>query len=113
MPIESRGRKDPALAAAIKAGKPPETTQWEYVVGRRALKVGEETRQPGEAIPEAAEWPRLESWIRSGAIVQRTPTARTVSAPAKKAPARPAPKAVEQDEAPRRSVLRPYREASA
>lgn len=73
MPIESRGQKDPALAARIKAGALPEedVVDVEYVVGRRQLKVGEETRQPGDPIPEAAQWPRLESWLRSGAIAQR------------------------------------------
>src|SRR5438270_14091975 len=77
MRIEARGKKDPTLAARLKAGVLPEdeVSEWEYVVGRRPLKVGEETRQPGDPIPEAASWPRLESWLRSGAVIQRPPTA--------------------------------------
>lgn len=113
MPIESSGRRDPALAAAIKAGKPPVVTQWEYVVGRRPLKVGEETRQPGDPIPEAESWPRLESWLRSGAVVQLPPSQRTVSEPARKAaPARPRKATPPADDAPRRPVLRPRKGAS-
>ena len=72
MPIEARGKKDPALAAAIKAGRlPTQTVAVDYVIGRKALRVGKELRQPGDPIPEAASWPRLESWLRSGAIEAR------------------------------------------
>lgn len=116
MPIEARGRRDPALAAALKAGQPPVVTEWEYVVGRRPLKVGEETRQPGDPLPEAASWPRLESWLRSGAVVQRPPSARTVSAPVPTPGARPAPRkaapAEPAEEEPKRPVLRPRKGAN-
>lgn len=118
MPIESRGKKDPALAARLKAGVLPqdEAVEYEYVVGRRPLKVGDETRQPGEPIPEAAEWTRLESWLRSGAVIQRPPTAVHVAKPRPAAPAKKAapPRVTKatpghDDGEPKRSVLRPPR----
>lgn len=72
MPIEARGKKDPVLAQAIKAGRlPAQAPVYDYVVGRKSLRVGTEVRQPGDPIPEAASWPRLESWLRSGAVEQR------------------------------------------
>jgi hypothetical protein len=86
MPIASAGKKDPALAAAIKAGRIPDVSPaFDYVVGRKPLRVGSETRRPGDPVPEAATWPRLESWVRSGAIIAKP--AGSVTPPA--APERP------------------------
>lgn len=73
MPIEAVGRKDPALAAALKGERSAPERKVGYYVGKRPLKLGKETLQPGDEIPEAARFPRLESWIRSGAIVEGEP----------------------------------------
>lgn len=37
-----------------------------YRVGRKPLKVGDKYLQPGEVVPEAHTWPRVEAWVRSG-----------------------------------------------
>lgn len=79
MPIAARGRKDPALAAALR-GEAPLAPAVDYFVGRKPLKVGEETRQPGDPVPEAASWPRLESWINTGRIVTQPKSAESILA---------------------------------
>jgi hypothetical protein len=42
-----------------------------YVVGRKPIKHGKRTFQPGEYFPVATRLPRLESWLRTGMLVQR------------------------------------------
>jgi|LauGreDrversion4_2_1035121.scaffolds.fasta_scaffold1435676_2 hypothetical protein len=37
-------------------------------VARKRLKIGDRVILPGETVPEAAEWPRVESWVHSGHI---------------------------------------------
>ena len=37
-------------------------------VARKRLKVGDEWREPGEEIPEAAGWRNLHSYLSSGAV---------------------------------------------
>lgn len=37
-----------------------------YVVGRKPLRVGSKFLQPGEVVPDAHKWPRVESWVRTG-----------------------------------------------
>ena len=37
-------------------------------VARRRLKIGSEIREIGSQVPEAEEWPRVESWERSGCL---------------------------------------------
>lgn len=71
MPIEARGRRDPALAARMRGEAPEPVQDYDYFVGRRPLKVGQETRPPGAPIPEAGTWPRLDSWISTGSIVRK------------------------------------------
>lgn len=118
MPIASAGKKDPALAARIRSGKTAaDEAVYDYVVGRKPLRVGNEIRQPGDLIPEAATWPRLEGWIRSGAVEQRPKGSVVVaepeaepepaSAPPPKSPPRRPVAAPPEDEAPPRPVLRP------
>lgn len=41
-----------------------------YRVGRRPIKHGRKTYQPGAYFPLASRMPRLESWLRTGMIVQ-------------------------------------------
>jgi hypothetical protein len=42
-----------------------------YVVGRRPLKMGDDVLAPGDVVPGAHRWLRLESWLRTGAISRR------------------------------------------
>lgn len=52
-----------------------------YIVGQRGpLKVGDDMRQPGEAVPEAAEWPHLHTWVSGGYVVQLPDGAETAQA---------------------------------
>ena len=37
-------------------------------VARRRLKIGDEWREPGEEVPEAATWRNLHSYLSSGAV---------------------------------------------
>jgi hypothetical protein len=42
-----------------------------YIVGNRGpLKVGDRDRQPGEPIPEAAEWPNLYTYVSGGYVIE-------------------------------------------
>ena len=41
----------------------------ETYVARKRLKVGDEWREPGEPIPEAATWRNLHSYLSSGAVM--------------------------------------------
>lgn len=72
MPIAAKGRKDETLAAALREQKEPDADVGFYV-GKRALKLGKETLEPGDEIPEARYWPRREAWLRSGSIVEGPP----------------------------------------
>lgn len=40
-----------------------------YVGARGALKVGDTMREPGDAVPEAAEWPNLAIYVHGGYLV--------------------------------------------
>lgn len=55
--------KREALAQAYKNAR--------YKVGRKPLKMGTRTLKPGTPVIGAESWPRLESWLRAGAIVER------------------------------------------
>jgi hypothetical protein len=37
-------------------------------VARKTLKLNGRTIRPGEQVPEASGWPRVESWVRAGYI---------------------------------------------
>jgi hypothetical protein len=37
-------------------------------VARRILKIGKARIMPGQVVPGAEKWPRLESWVRAGAV---------------------------------------------
>lgn len=37
-------------------------------VARRPLKIGSKKFKPGDPVPEAASWTRVEAWVRSGYI---------------------------------------------
>jgi len=37
-------------------------------IARRPMKIGQKRFRPGDEVPEAASWTRVESWIRSGYI---------------------------------------------
>jgi hypothetical protein len=39
-------------------------------VARRRLKIGSEYREPGQKVPEAESWTRVEAWIHAGFIDQ-------------------------------------------
>jgi hypothetical protein len=42
-------------------------TKYQYVA-RTRLRVGDEWREPGALVPEAAQWPNLQSYINTGTI---------------------------------------------
>ena len=35
-------------------------------VARKSMQIGGRKIKPGEVVPEAGSWPRVESWIRAG-----------------------------------------------
>lgn len=41
-----------------------------YVVGRRPLRHQGKVLQPGEEVPGAAEWPRIEAWVSARSVVR-------------------------------------------
>lgn len=46
----------------------PGATGGVQYVARRPLKVGAKKFKPGDVVPEAASWTRVEAWVRSGYI---------------------------------------------
>lgn len=65
--------------AALKPRKPrkkaapreePGATGGVKFVARRPMKIGAKKFRPGDEVPEAASWTRVESWIRSGYLDQ-------------------------------------------
>ena len=58
-------------AVAVKPRKPrtPKTPVGPVYVARKTLRLNGRTIKPGTEVPEAASWPRVESWVRSGYIV--------------------------------------------
>lgn len=40
-----------------------------YVCGDRPLRTEHGMLEPGEPVPHAEDWPRVEAWVRSGRIV--------------------------------------------
>ena len=72
------GRRSPGLLVPVKRQEASPNTvrqdigpDYAYKVGRRAIKMGEYTLQPGEPVLGAELWPRIESWVRTGALVPR------------------------------------------
>jgi hypothetical protein len=55
-------------AEVVRAALPPAA---QYEVGRRPLLHDGLLLQPGDPVPGAENWPRVESWERSGRIVKR------------------------------------------
>jgi len=35
-------------------------------VARKPMQIGSRKIKPGETVPEAGSWPRVESWVRAG-----------------------------------------------
>jgi hypothetical protein len=58
-----------------RVSKPPPTkpkgedSGSRYVVGRKPLKSGTTMLMPGMPVPGAENWLRVESWVRSGHLV--------------------------------------------
>lgn len=50
------------------AREEPGATGGVKYVARRQLKIGAKRFKPGDAVPEAASWTRVEAWVRSGYI---------------------------------------------
>ena len=72
------GRRSPGMLVPVKRQEtsPDAVCQeigpyYTYKVGRRAIKMGEYMLQPGEPVLGAELWPRIESWVRTGALVPR------------------------------------------
>lgn len=47
--------------------KPVEPVGPQYVA-RKPMTLGVKKIKPGDLVPEAASWPRVEAWVRSGYI---------------------------------------------
>lgn len=56
----------PQPEAAVRE-EPGATGGLKYVA-RRPLKIGSKKFKPGDEVPEAASWTRVEAWVRSGYI---------------------------------------------
>lgn len=52
-----------------------------YVVARRALNWEGLVLEPGDVVPGAEEWPRLEAWVRAGRVAPAYGALMTTSAP--------------------------------
>lgn len=62
-----RPRRKKAQSEPVVREEPGATGGVKYVA-RRALKVGSRRYKPGDVVPEAASWTRVEAWVRSGYI---------------------------------------------
>lgn len=56
--------KEEALREAVLVTSPVK-----YVVGSLPLRYGDAILQPGDEVPDAHLWPRVESWIRTRRII--------------------------------------------
>ena len=55
--------------AANKAAKPAaKKVVGPHYVALKKMQIGSRKIRPGDNVPEADSWPRVESWIRSGYI---------------------------------------------
>jgi hypothetical protein len=66
-------RAKKASTAPVQKAEPvvrdePGATGGVKYVARRPLKIGAKKFKPGDAVPEAASWTRVEAWVRSGYI---------------------------------------------
>lgn len=61
-PRKQSKAKEPVSSPRVEEAPAPPV----YLVGRKPLKVGSEMLQPGEVVPDAHTWPRVEAWVRSG-----------------------------------------------
>lgn len=61
--------------------KDPVLMEQRYVVGVRPLLWHGFTLQPGESVPDAHEWPRLEAWVRAKRVVPAYGPAMTTAEP--------------------------------
>jgi hypothetical protein len=62
-PRRSRKAKQPKELTAT-----PGATGGVQYVARKPVKIGDRKYMPGEVVPGAASWTRVESWVRSGYI---------------------------------------------
>lgn len=60
--------KKAAKAAEPVVREEPGATGGVKYVARRPLKIGAKKFKPGDLVPEAASWTRVEAWVRSGYI---------------------------------------------
>lgn len=58
-------RPMPVKAAAKPRVPKPKGPQY---VARKPMQIGEKKFKKGDLVPEAAKWPRVEAWVRSGYI---------------------------------------------
>jgi hypothetical protein len=62
-------RTEAPSPVAVRQAAPKPAREPVYLVGRKPIKHGKKTYQPGEYFPLARRLPRLESWLRTGALV--------------------------------------------
>lgn len=51
-----------------RRGRPTLGQPLHYVVSRRPLPLDDKVLEIGEVVPGAAQWPRVEAWVRAGRI---------------------------------------------
>lgn len=67
MPARTTPVRRPAPPSPLVPGGAAHPLEKVYVA-RRILKVGKDRIMPGQVIPGAEKWTRLESWVRAGAV---------------------------------------------
>lgn len=68
--VRPRAAKKPSRKSQTPASPrvEPGATGGVQYVARRPLKIGAKKFKPGDLVPEAASWTRVEAWVRSGYI---------------------------------------------
>ena len=59
-----------AAREALEAAPPVSSAPKRYIVARRPIKDGVRTYKPGDVFPKAHELPRLDTWLRTGMLIE-------------------------------------------
>ena len=68
----TRGRRSPDLLARPEppVAAPGPSVEIYYVVGKKPLRFRGTVLQPGEEVPGAGEWTRIEAWVNARQVVR-------------------------------------------
>ena len=71
LPFEDAPAAKPKRAPAKKAAaKPVEPAGKVYLCGAKPLRMGAMILEPGDPVPGAAGWPRVDAWVRARRLVE-------------------------------------------